>query len=570
MTDDKIRRKTQRALDHSLRGLNTDPFLALHTLSRAKEGEKPMLKKLSGSLIFAVVLVLLMAATAFAITNWDELKAYFETVREMDAEGALARWSDEDKIRLLEAMDGAGLLTPEDGDLETAMDESLPLEQRGAAANAVISAHYGDNYFTSHTVEQIEFPEAARTAEEQAIYEQWSQQSWAAYSAQEKTPLTESKTYRETMNHLTEIGDFPVELIRDVRVSGNYDEKAELWTITAAINRETYLAAGGGSAHQSVFDSELCGFRDGDDLCFQFWLDPYGNYLGFHEINAPENRAELTLEQAQALAEKAVKVRLNVDAAALSRMECEAGFGESGEYDLAKGRFNASAAFIWRDNGEARYHAEIDAVTGRVLSAFDWRESDAMRERERAWIADIQALLKQAGVSDELTNAQGEFFYRWPVAQKAAWSQVARPVVQDYLARNEDFRRYLEDLLAGKYAQSEWPMYISLTQYAYGTPDEQAISQEEAFAIARAAAIEQGASERYVDDNQGHAFYYDVTDPLKPLWKVHISLMFGDEDKEHPYDAAAPWGYFVVIDAHTGEILTIDTRTVNTEIRELV
>lgn len=143
-------------------------------------------------------------------------------------------------------------------------------------------------------------------------------------------------------------------------------------------------------------------------------------------------------------------------------------------------------------------------------------------------------------------------------------------MVQDCLARNEDFRQYLGDLLAGKYAQSEWPMYISLTQYAYGMPDEQAVSQEEAFAIACAAAIEQGASERYVDDNQGHAFYYDVTDPLKPLWKVHISLMFGTEGKEHPCEATAAWGYFVVIDTHMGEILTLDTRTVNTEIRELV
>ena len=111
-----------------------------------------MKKKISGSLIFAFVMTLLLAGPALAITNWDSLKQYFETVRTMDAEGELARWSDEDKVSLLQAMEEAGLVTREDKRVQTALDASLPLSERGRAASRVIAERYGEDYFDSHTV----------------------------------------------------------------------------------------------------------------------------------------------------------------------------------------------------------------------------------------------------------------------------------------------------------------------------------------------------------------------------------------------------------------------------------
>ena len=60
-----------------------------------------MKKKTSGSLILAIILIILAATVAVAVTNWDSLKHYFETVRMMETTGELARWSDEDKVKLL-------------------------------------------------------------------------------------------------------------------------------------------------------------------------------------------------------------------------------------------------------------------------------------------------------------------------------------------------------------------------------------------------------------------------------------------------------------------------------------
>ena len=214
-----------------------------------------MKKKISGSLIFAFVMTLLLAGAALAITNWDSLKQYFETVRTMDTEGELARWSDEDKVSLLQAMEEAGLVTREDKRVQTALDASLPLSERGNAADRVIAERYGEDYFDSHTVEQREFPQEERSPQEQADYTQWDQQYWSQWNSLEKQPLTESRIYRDTMNHLTEIGEFPRSLLRDVQVSYDFDEQQRTYTVTAAIKKELYLAKRE-TGQVSLFDLE--------------------------------------------------------------------------------------------------------------------------------------------------------------------------------------------------------------------------------------------------------------------------------------------------------------------------
>ena len=416
-------------------------------------------------------------------------------------------------------------------------------------------------------MEQLEFPEQGRTRKNRLT----SGNGASVLGAMEqpgKQPLTESRTYRATINNLTEIGEFPRSLLRDIQVSSEWNE-GQVYTITASIDKAIYLASRQG-ADSSLFDPQSVGYECGDSLCFQFWLDRYGAFMGIKNPHSPEARAKLSLEEARPIAEKALKVRLNVSADTLNSLPLRATFAEGGEYILEEGRFRAVCTFIWGEGMPAIWRTSTPR-TGRVIKAFDWHESNAMLEKERAWVAEVQGLLRDAGVSDSLTNQQNQYIWSWSLEERAAWSQVARPIVHAYLAEHPEFVRYLEDLLANRYAQSSrWPNLISLTQYAYGTPDVSAISQEKAFDIARGVALERGAQQRYVDDNQHHMFFYDVTDPGRPLWKVLVNLAFGDGDAEHPHNPTAPSGYFVVMDAYTGEVVRVVERTVNTGIREIV
>ena len=102
--------------------------------------------------------------------------------------------------------------------------------------------------------------------------------------------------------------------------------------MTAAIKKELYLAKRE-TGQVSLFDPhQSVGYESGDTLCFQFWLDEFGAFLGIKNPNSPQARARLSLEEAQVIAEKALKVRLNVDQDALDSLPLRATYSESGEY----------------------------------------------------------------------------------------------------------------------------------------------------------------------------------------------------------------------------------------------
>ncbi len=549
------------------------------TLSEADErrllasmkGETIIMKK---KLITALVLaaLLLLSLTALALTNWDALKGYFETVNDMEASGELARWSDEDKLKLLSAMVEAGLVT-EDERLQAALDEAKPLSERAEYADDIIAERYGAEYFSSYTITDIEFPEAARSAEEQAAYEAWNAEynaKWQDPSATRK-PIDQTRTYQDTVSHLTEIGEFPIELIRDVQVKSEYDEELKRWSVTASIDKALYTEFTKGMRIDTLFNSPGNTFEQDGMLCFRFFMDEYGNYLGLVGSMDAQANHWIALADALPIAEKALLVHLDVPKETLDGLTLEMSYAGMGEYDTEIGDFRTTCSFLYRDaEGNGAYLANIDALTGQVVSVCDYAKKEAMREKERAWLDEMRALLTEAGASADFMNAKGEYFWKWSHEERAAWSKIARPIVHGYINEHPEFAQYLDDQAANLYAYGDWNNLISFTQYVYGVPDDKAIAQEQAYQIARGKAIDMGANQRYVDDGKNHSVYYDVTDPARPLWKVHISLLFSAADEEHPDIPTMPWGYFIIIDAYTGEIVAAYPREVETPIRDIV
>ena len=73
----------------------------------------------------------------------------------MNAAGGSARWSNNDKLKLLTAMHDASIVEPDESP-NNAMDESNPLPERTAIADEIIALRYGADYFDSDTIERIE------------------------------------------------------------------------------------------------------------------------------------------------------------------------------------------------------------------------------------------------------------------------------------------------------------------------------------------------------------------------------------------------------------------------------
>ncbi len=602
MTDQEIREKVKHALDTSLSGLPADPFLARRVINTAEaqpegKGEKKVIRKLSIGLILALVLVM-VSTTALALTNWDSIRTYFESVRAMASSGELDRWSDEDKLKLFDAMHAAGLTDENDERVITAANTALPLEERAQAADAFISERYGADYFNSHTIEEIEFPEENRTEEEQKEFDAWDEAYRAAENeaAKENPLMQETEIYKHAVSFLTEEGYFPPELIRQAEITGEFSETgadvpgghaADVWIVTMSIDKETYLAGmrsmnaklmeeGKYDGTDSVFDYGA--YEKDGKRCFTFYLDKYGNYLGAYDQNA----AEVTEEKATELAYEAMRVRLGKSKEDLAKYTLKVGSGESGDWDQALGMFRADYYFSWKDGDATKFFVEIDAKTGTILEVIDWEESERMREQGFAWRDELREVYGKAGLICTnpydherygLYDENGNYFWDWSLEKRAAFSQSAIPLFEQFKLDHPGLEQYLQDVAAGKYAFSVYDNIFIVTDHVYGLPDEKAISQEEAFRIAYDEALRQGARASDLADNTArgaHTFYYDVTDPEHPLWKVHINLLFGDSDGSHVLLPTDPEGYFVKIDAYTGEIVEVITRTVDTPMRDLV
>lgn len=179
----------------------------------------------------------------------------------------------------------AGLVQGKDERVKTLLDEAKPLEERRLAADTLVCERYGETYFDSYSVEETELPLEQRTTEQQAEFDQWSAVFWAKWDARGKQPLTVGRVYRESINNLTEVGDFPRSLLRCVQVSYEWSEKKSANIVTVSIDKALYLSTK--TAEQSsCFDAE-CGFGKGDLLCYQFLLDEYGEFLEFCDAEKP-------------------------------------------------------------------------------------------------------------------------------------------------------------------------------------------------------------------------------------------------------------------------------------------
>ena len=77
MTDQELRTKVQKAVDHKLSGVQDDPWLAQRVMNRADEEEPVMKKKISLSVVFVVVGILLLGTALAAAIHTDFFSQVF-------------------------------------------------------------------------------------------------------------------------------------------------------------------------------------------------------------------------------------------------------------------------------------------------------------------------------------------------------------------------------------------------------------------------------------------------------------------------------------------------------------
>ncbi len=140
---------------------------------------------------------------------------------------------------------------------------------------------------------------------------------------------------------------------------------------------------------------------------------------------------------------------------------------------------------------------------------------------------------------------------------KALWTQTISPQVLARYAKEPDFFNVMD---------------VAFSSFVYGLPDEKAIPQEKALALAQKALVDPlGHKEEEIPfySRQPDVFY-DITNPGRPLWKFFFHMPMPANDAEamayYGKDVRLP-NYKVELDARTGELVNafpVDLKDVDT------
>ena len=130
-----------RALDASVASCQPSDYWKNRMVRQIVKGEE--LKKKTKLSVGAILVAALLLVSAVALAVSVLVNEYYARVAQMDREGALERWQLEDKVAFVTAMRECNFAVSEDL-YRQAADESLPAEEREAAADRIINDTYGD------------------------------------------------------------------------------------------------------------------------------------------------------------------------------------------------------------------------------------------------------------------------------------------------------------------------------------------------------------------------------------------------------------------------------------------
>lgn len=189
------------------------------------------------------------------------------------------------------------------------------------------------------------------------------------------------------------------------------------------------------------------------------------------------------------------------------------------------------------DQSTAMWHYLTDAADmfdrkyGRHYVSFDgyeiwlrpngerWTEEDDLLASPYDW--EIRRMITDYKRENDLPNGLANF---GPEHAAACMAELL-PVLHDNIAGNPDYRD---------------PLGLWIASHTYGVPDDKAITQDEALAIA-GSAIPDGHAAHI----EAFSVLYETTDPAAPLWKL--------TGRDTTHDEAVTWRVF--INAYTGDVI---------------
>lgn len=512
MKNDQLKEKIQHIINTELSNLNTNPLQQKKLFEYATQQHAFPRSTPTAILVLSIILTLL-AATALAVS----LSGYFNKFAHLESSyGDYDQWPNAAKVELAQVMIDSNMLSADNNWYQ------LDQTEKEIAAEKML-----DNFFSNMLYKNT------FTVMEQQLgsFRNWSTENRALYSA-----LIEKygeHSWDWTAYHLPQKGDITEQeailKARQAILDSYWITEDMLDSYTPVY---TYFMSQGYNDYGLPADEPYWYIEFGDAK-FTAAMTRVGNLLMVHaqgtqdlmwgidplssaQIVTPSPN-EVSYEDALSFAHNALTEVVNISASEVDSMNATAQLYLSHRYVRGKEP-------VWIIT-----YSTNETTEWRVLLTHDGKYLDAAPQgkeflhvlrRDTSLFSLWEESCNELGVDSHFINSQGAYYYQWSFEEKAAFSQVWKPVVEEY----ESVHPYFD------YKNVLWQW----TRNVNGIPAVSALSLDEAKSIA--LSYMQDITGNSIADEDVFAFYF-ITNPTRPEWRfLHYSQC-------------------VALDAYTGELL---------------
>ena len=405
-----------RALNTSITGCQPSDYWKNRMVRQIVKGEE--MKKRTKLSVGAILVAALLLISAVGLAVGVLVNEYYAKVARMERDGALDRWQLEDKISFISTMKECNFDLAEDLYAQV-MDESLPAEQREAAADRIINDTYGEllemnlGYYETEENDVLGMAPDVRTVFDEryfADHPDWedSVESMQAYfdalghylheeigkeeyedTVPEKPVINEAYAVNILKHNMTEGLYWDAEAVEAMTPQVEWDEDYRMWTVSGEVSDESMEKATdlrkdmkpiltGNNIEKTETGYRYTILVDEQGRCWQKDLDKEFFRLKYRDEVIPVET--ISMKQAAETAEAAVKEKYHPDEAEWKEVFSDPENAGVGEEDGQLYRFDFHRHYYYYRDADLLYGAVVNMATGKVECMVSYRTEDQTPE----------------------------------------------------------------------------------------------------------------------------------------------------------------------------------------------
>ena len=401
-----------RALDASVTACQPSDYWKNRMVRQIVKGEE--MKKRTKLSVGAILVAALLLISAAALAVSALINEYYAKVAQMEREGAMERWQLEDKLAFVNNMKEYDFALDEELYAQ-AVDETLPAEQREAAADRIINNTYGEMirgslmYYTTVEDDSLGMAPDIRDVFDERYFAEhpdWEEtdEGMQAYfdavghflrdeigrekytnTVTEKPVVDEAYAVKALRDEMKDNLGWDPEAVDAMEPEVVWDEECRQWYVRGEVSRESMEKATDRRRGMNpvLYTSNVWETADGWD-CFVL-VDEKGHIWTENEsrwdfIRAYQDKTDpvekISMKRALELAEAAVKEKYRPDEAEWHEVFADAEDIGTGEEDGLLYRFDFHRHYFYYGDKDLLWGAVVNMATGKAETVLSYRAED--------------------------------------------------------------------------------------------------------------------------------------------------------------------------------------------------